>query len=182
MKFLVTGTLRDRTGLRRLVALTLLLFLAFTAAHFTREVLATGLSPAEVRRNLHGIRAGETGQLQAPKSPLIVFEDLHVDLLLHTMVLLFVCSLMGQSRYGRRTRDTATVALFGLLLLYEAARMTTVFAPGFAYTVGTLTILYHACLTLAILLMLIDLFAPHRPSGRETPPGAGAEAGGSAEG
>ena len=171
MKFLVTGTLREKSGLRRLTALTLLLFLAFTAAHFAREVLSTGLLPAEVRRNLHGVRAGDTGQLQTPKSPLIVFEDLHVDLLLHTMVLLFVCSLLAQSRFSKRLRDTAVPALFVLVLLYEGARMATVFLPGFSYAVGALTLAYHAALTLAIVLVLVDLFAPRGrgPTGAGTP-------------
>lgn len=160
MKFLVTGSLRDRGGIRRLTALTLLLFLAFTAAHFTREVLSTGLSSDEVRSNLHGIRAGEMGQLQAPKSPLIVFEDLHVDLLLHSMVLLFVSSLLAQSRFGKPRTDAAIIALFALVVAYESARMLTVFVPAAAYAVGPLTIAYHGALTCAILAALFDLYAP----------------------
>lgn len=165
MKFLVTGSLRDRSGPRRLVALTLLLFLAFTGAHFARELWATGLSTQEVRRNLHGARAGEPGQLQAPRSPLMVFEDLHVDLFLHSMVFLFLGSLLVQSRLPRAARSGSVLSLFALALVYVSARIATAFAPGFAVLVGPLAIGYHLLVVAAILFVLYDLYAPMRRGG-----------------
>lgn len=169
MKFLVTGTLRSKSGPRRLCALTLLLFLAFAAVHFAREFYATGLAPAEVRRNLYGTPMGEAGLLQSPRSPLMILEDLHVDLLLYSVLFLFIGSLLVQSRFGPIIRKVGLGSFFFLILSYLVARILTAYFPWLAYSVGPLSILFHGWLVALIGLLLYDLYAP-MPKGSLAPP------------
>lgn len=125
-------------------------FLLFTAAHFAREWNATGHSPETVTANL-------TGQGFADQA-ILLLEDLHIDLVLFGMFLLFVGSVLFQVRGSKTAKNAIFIALAVGILLYIVCRFLVPLGSLFAIAVTGLFYAVHAAMVVILLWLLLDLY------------------------
>lgn len=149
MRFLVTGSIRSDSGPRRILTGALLFLLLFTVAHFAREWNSVGYSPNLIQKNLGG---------EFSTQAILLLEDLHIDLVLFGMSLLFIGSVLYQVRGSRALRNGVFSLLSGLILLYVATRFLVPLAHIFAYLVALLFYVVHLMMALVLLWILTDLY------------------------
>ena len=149
MRFLVTGSIRSDNGPRKILTGALIFFHLFTAAHFAREWSSVGYSPAQVNENLGG---------EFSSQAVLLLEDLHIDLVLFGMALLFIGSVLYQIRGSRTLRNGIFLGLSVLILVYIAARFLVPLSGVFAYAVVFLYFSVHAMLAGVLIWILVDLY------------------------
>lgn len=150
MRFLVTGSIRSESGPRRILTGAIVFFLLFTLAHFAREWNSTGYSPDLVIQNL----GGEDFSSQA----VLLLEDLHIDLVLFGMALLFIGSVLYQVRGSRDLRNGVFLSLSVSVLFYILVRFLVPLASWMAYAVVLLFFLVHLFLLGVLIWILVDLY------------------------
>jgi hypothetical protein len=128
----------------------LLLFLLFTMAHFAREWFTTGPTPDIIFENL--------GQLGFAEQAILLLEDLHIDLVLFSMALLFIGSVLFQTRGSLHLKMRIYLVLSASIVLYIAARFLVPLGMGFAYSVAVLYYGVHLLLAFIFLWLLLDLY------------------------
>ncbi len=153
MKFLVTGGARSPAGPRQVLTFALTFLLLFVIAHGIREANTTGIFPADVVKSLHG----EGGTPRA-ESALLVLEDLHVDLVLFSMIFLFLGSLVIQAQMSFFQKKLTLFVLFVLLLVNFASRPAAAAYPGFAIFVSVSAVLLHGFLFSLVAFLMLDLY------------------------
>ncbi|MCB1138767.1 MAG: hypothetical protein KDK23_08430 [Leptospiraceae bacterium] len=150
MRFLVTGSIRSDNGPRTILTGALIFFLLFTLAHFAREWNSTGATPAEVQASL--------GQEDFSTQAILLLEDLHIDLVLFGMALLFIGSVLYQVRGSRRLRNGIFLTLSTLILLYIVSRFLVPLNEFMAYPVVALFYGVHTLMFGTLLWILQDLY------------------------
>ena len=149
MRFLVTGSIRSDHGPRRILTGALIFFLLFTAAHFAREWSSVGYSPRLIQENLGGDFSTQA---------ILLLEDLHIDLVLFGMALLFIGSVLYQVRGSRQLRNGIFSTLSGLILAYVAVRFLVPLGSIFAYIVVGLYFTVHILMAGVLIWILTDLY------------------------
>ncbi|HBS03367.1 MAG TPA: hypothetical protein DEA96_00275 [Leptospiraceae bacterium] len=149
MRFLVTGSIRSDHGPRRILTGALIFFLLFTGAHFAREWSSVGYTPQRIQENLGG---------EFSTQAILLLEDLHIDLVLFGMALLFIGSVLYQVRGSRNFRNGIFTTLSGLILAYVAVRFLVPLGAIFSYLVAALYFLVHALLAGVLIWILTDLY------------------------
>lgn len=160
MKFLITGGARSPSGPRQVLTFALFFLLLFVVIHGFREANTTGVFPAEIAKNLHG----ET-DTPAARSALLVLEDLHVDLLLFSMLYLFIGSLVIQAQMSFPQKKLTLVIVFVVLLVNFASRPATAVLPGFAFVVSVSAVVLHLLLSALIIFLMLDLYKKVKNAG-----------------
>lgn len=147
MKFLVTGSIRSDRGPRLIVSLTLVGFFLFFLAYWLREFDAMGFWPGRMIESVRGIGAEEG------RSAILMLEDLHVDLLSHSVLLLFLVSLLFQLPTSLFWKKFLTWASFLSCFAYILGRAGIVLSPAFAY------LAFGSSLTSMIVYLVLFLIA-----------------------
>ena len=174
MKFLITGAIRSASGPRRLLTFTLLFLVLFVITHGLREYYHSGVTPAQIRVNLFGLKSAAPGSevaMGSPPSPLLILEDLHIDLLLYSLTLLFLGSVFLQTRAPLPLKMRLFTLLSILALIYVLARSAPLhsvlgswivsretYLHFFAWIVSGGYFLFHGGLVLTLLYSLVDLY------------------------
>ncbi len=154
MKFLITGSIRSARGPRLIVTFTLIFLLLFLAAHGLRDIQQTGYYPSEIQASL--FRGNAPGK---SRSFLIVLEDLHIDLLLYSIVLLFVTSLLNECGLGRGMKTALMVLLFSSTLIYALSRPGAYYVKELAWLVFGAGHVFHVTAGLSMTYLLYYLWS-----------------------
>lgn len=149
MKFLITGSLRTARGPRYLITMYLVCSLLFLLLRFYLDLVSNSV-PAEFL-SMRDFRMQEP-----PPGFLPLFEDLHIDLFLFSLLDLVLGTLLLQNRLLNRTYQlTATYLVFGAALLYIAIRFLAGFHSWAAHPVWSGILL--AVHFIAVSFTLFDL-------------------------
>ena len=153
MKFFITGSWQSKEGPRTILALTLFMLLLFTIVHAIREGLNLGWTTTSIRQELY--MATELNIL----GPLSIIEDLHVSLLLFTMVLLLLGGLVYHFPLALFYRHLIFFSLNLTVITYLVAKIATHFHPGFAVITLVSGLILHLGFVLILLVLFAFLFA-----------------------
>ena len=121
MKFLITGSIQSERGPRKILTFTIVLLVFFLFAHSVREIGTTGFFPSDIQASLYA------GNETPARSLLMVIEDLHTDLLLISMTILFLGSLLYQCSLAQRTRSIVLNVSFFFAVVYLLSRPAAVY-------------------------------------------------------
>ncbi len=153
MRFFITGKLQSKIGPRQILTTTLFMLLIFIAIHGIKETLGLGLRPQSIAQELH--RLTDFGY----RSPLILLEDMHIYLLLFTMIALFLGALIYNLPLLARQKIFYLVALHILILLYPISKFLTFYYANFAIFTLISGALVHIGIGFIIIAMIIFLFS-----------------------
>ncbi len=95
MRFFITGKLQSSKGPRQILSAALGMLFLFIIIHGLQEFLSLGIKPQSISQQLH--KDTDFGS----QSPLVIMEDMHIYLLLFTMVLLLLGSLIYHLPIGK---------------------------------------------------------------------------------
>ena len=130
MKFLITGQLRSARGPRRIISFSLLFFFLFLCAHAFREIAVYGITPAEIATVIYG-----SAEAPAARGLKAALEDVHLDIFLYSLVLLFLDSLYYQVPPARRLLPNTT--WLSALLFVGAKIAALYFSPAIYFWIAS---------------------------------------------
>ncbi len=148
MKFIVTGSIQSSRGPRLIVSCALIFIILFIAAHAVREIQATGFYPAQIRENLGG----------EGKSFVLILEDLHIDIFLFSMALLFLFSILYQTGLSIAAKNSLIYASFFSALINVVSRAACVWTGEASYLVFISFLLLHISLALLCIIAFYHMY------------------------
>lgn len=153
MRFFITGTLQSKHGPRQILTGALFLLLLFVFSYAAKEFLRLGFTPESIAAELH--RSMPFGE----RSMLSLWEELHIDLLVFSMLMLLLGSLVYHLPYAQKTKSILFGSMVGIVMLYPLAKILTYAYVPFAWLTLISGILLHSSLLFLILFLYKFLYS-----------------------
>ncbi len=160
MRFFTTGNLHSSKGPRSILGMTLVMLLLFVFAHSIREGLHLGIgldlemSLSHISEALHGIPS------LGSRSLITVIEDLHIDLFLLSLTILFLGAIFFHLPFLSKNKMIFFSIFMISTLSYPLSKLMVYWNMNLAIVAYISFLIFHLALLVWILLLLIFLYMP----------------------